>query len=57
MAEQQGIGMVWMLYRALNDVDRVRRGVGLIIMHREREDVVTFDLKNESIAPLTLADV
>lgn len=49
--------MVWMLYRALNDVERVRLGVGLIIMLREHEDVVTFDLKNESIGPLTLADV
>lgn len=49
--------MVWMLFRALNDVERVRLGVGLIIMLREHEDVVTFDLKNESIGPLTLADV
>lgn len=49
--------MVWMLYRALNDVKRVRGSVGLLIMLRKREDVVTFDLKNESIGPLTLAEV
>lgn len=37
--------MVGMVYRALNGVERVRRGAELILLLREHGYVVTFDLK------------
>lgn len=48
LAGYEGNGMVSMLYRALNDVERVQCGQEQIFMLREHDYVVTFDLKINS---------